>query len=537
YKIMIPLKAKEWRDRIIRPKVDYKYPPRSFDLEDLDFISFKHAIETTKKDQIVKSLAVILSLGGIYSEELCLRSDVDKKKDPGEITDDELKIILEKFYELLTMAKESKIEANIIYSEGKAIDVQPFQLRIYELYEKKRYPSYHEALDEFFTKKVVKEEITERESEVEKELQKQRILLEQTKTYYEELKNKAKEYRKSADLIYQHLNEIEEIVNSLLEAKDEMEWDDIFRRIEEGKRSGNKSALLIKEINPNEGTLILNLDSGIEIDFKIPVVDNANNLYEVAKKFEKKLSGVEDQIRKIESKIKILEKLKEEVPLEIRGKAPKKIVKAEKEWYEKFKWFFTSEGKLAIGGKDAIQNEILIKRYLNEDDIVFHADVYGSPFVILKRGKNASEEELRETAIFTLCHSRAWKNKRIEAVYWVYPHQVSKKAPSGEYMGRGAFMIYGKKNYIKDVELRFAIGIQLEPLKVISGPVENVRRKARYYAVIIPGDLSKDVLAKEIKNYFLNIVREKDIDYVKKLNIDEIKEHCLEGSRIFGVVL
>ena len=35
-------------------------------------------------------------------------------------------------------------------------------------------------------------------------------------------------------------------------------------------------------------------------------------------------------------------------------------------WFEKFNWFITSENLLVISGRDAQQNEILVKRYLRQ---------------------------------------------------------------------------------------------------------------------------------------------------------------------------
>ncbi|HDQ60071.1 MAG TPA: fibronectin-binding domain-containing protein [Candidatus Woesearchaeota archaeon] len=536
--ILVPLYSQSWKDRDIRPKLLYKYPPSIFELPDMDFLKFKAIIQEVGKNQIVKCLAIGLSLGGTYAEELCLISNVDKTLSPLETDDEQLQILFKNYTCMLEKFKEEKIEANIVQdSEGKAIDVQPFRLEIYKSNKLKFFDTYTEALDEFFAKKDVAAVVDVKKDEFEKEILKQEIILEQTRNYLKELEERSEEKKKAADLIYQHLGEIQEIVSVILEAREnDVEWEQILQKIEEGKRTGNRSAILIKEISPSQGTLVLDLNSGIQLDFKKGVTDNANILYEKSKKFEGKMPGVKDQINKISDKIEKLRKLMAESPAAVSKSVPVKIVKAEIEWYEKFRWFFTSSGRLAIGGRDANQNEVLIKKYLDPEDTVFHADVHGSPFVILKKGRDASEEDVREAANFTLCSSKAWQNKRVEAVYWVGPHQVSKKAPSGEYIARGGFMIYGKKNYVKDIELRFAIGIETDPLRVISGPPDNVRHKARYYAIIIPGDLNKDQTAKQVKMYLNDVALEKDKEYTANIELDEIKRHCVEGSKVFGIV-
>ena len=71
--------------------------------------------------------------------------------------------------------------------------------------------------------------------------------------------------------------------------------------------------------------------------------------------------------------------------------------------YEKYKWFYTSSGKLVIGGKSAEQNESLVKDIMRikKNYIVMHTKEPGSPFaIILDDIKNVSENDLDETAIF-----------------------------------------------------------------------------------------------------------------------------------------
>ena len=54
--------------------------------------------------------------------------------------------------------------------------------------------------------------------------------------------------------------------------------------------------------------------------------------------------------------------------------------------------------------------------------------------------------------------------KVLTAAYWVTPDQVSKTAPSGEYLTVGSFMIRGKKNFLPPSQLTmgFAFLFRLE---------------------------------------------------------------------------
>lgn len=139
-------------------------------------------------------------------------------------------------------------------------------------------------------------------------------------------------------------------------------------------------------------------------------------------------------------------------------------------WFVKFLWFITSDNYLCIGGRDAQQNEQLVKRYLRPGDAYLHADIHGAPTCILraKRRRTAngstevlplSEQALREAGNFAICRSSAWASRIVTSAWWVESHQVSKTAPTGEYLTVGSFMIRGKKNFLPPVQLEMGLGV------------------------------------------------------------------------------
>ena len=218
---------------------------------------------------------------------------------------------------------------------------------------------------------------------------------------------------------------------------------------------------------------------------------NASSYFDKAKKLKKKLEGAKTAL--IVSKEKMQVKEKEEKP----AVKKKKIIR-KTEWYEKFRWFFSSEGFLCIGGRDATTNEIVIKKYTEKDDIVFHTDMAGSPFFVIKTdGKKPGEKTMNETAQATASYAKAWdKGLTMLEVFYVNPDQVSKEAQSGEFMAKGSFMIRGKTNYLQP-ELRIAIGIKEG--EIIGGPVEAVKSNAEKYVGIVPGNEKSSDMAKKIK--------------------------------------
>jgi len=231
----------------------------------------------------------------------------------------------------------------------------------------------------------------------------------------------------------------------------------------------------------------------IELDVRLSPFENAAKYYEKAKKLKQKLESLKLQIEETKKKL-------ENVNLEIEKERKKLEKKRRVKWYEKFRWFFTSNNFLLVAGKDASSNEVLIRKYLEKNDLVFHADIKGSPFGILKNGKDANEVDIKEAAQFVASYSRAWKQKlgAIE-VYYIYPDQVSKRAPAGEYLPRGSFMIYGEKNYVT-MGLKVAIGVDQEG-NVIPGVPSSVERKSKKYVILIPGDIRPSEIAKEISKF------------------------------------
>ncbi|KAG0482583.1 hypothetical protein HPP92_010667 [Vanilla planifolia] len=131
-------------------------------------------------------------------------------------------------------------------------------------------------------------------------------------------------------------------------------------------------------------------------------------------------------------------------------------------WFEKFNWFISSENYLIISGRDAQQNEMIVKRYLSKGDIYIHADLHGASSTVIKNHKPdypIPPITLNQAGCFTVCHSQAWDSKIVTSAWWVYPHQVSKTAPTGEYLTAGSFMIRGKKNFLPPHPLVMGFGI------------------------------------------------------------------------------
>ncbi len=225
--------------------------------------------------------------------------------------------------------------------------------------------------------------------------------------------------------------------------------------------------------------------------------ENASRYFERAKKAAKKIVGAKDALSGNRVKLAGLGK-KREKELDKKAEHHKAAVR-KKEWYEKFRWFLSSDGILVIGGRDATSNEVVIKKHTESHDVVLHTDMAGSPFFVIKtEGKAPGESTIREAADATASFSRAWKlGLSNSPAFWVSPEQVSKKTQSGEYMGKGAFMIYGKANHIEN-QVNLAVGT-LEDGRVMAGPISSVRKHCTTVIELIQGDEKSSDIAKLIQ--------------------------------------
>src|SRR3990167_8227718 len=204
----------------------------------------------------------------------------------------------------------------------------------------------------------------------------------------------------------------------------------------------------------------------IDIELTKSVDQNAGRYFDLAKKAKKKLEGARKALAESKQKLEKVQKEEDKFWQEEEQKQAKKERK--REWYEKFHWFISSEGFLCIGGKDATSNELVIKKHTEKEDLVLHTDMAGSPFFVIKNGKEAGEETIKETAQAVAAYSRAWKLGHTSAdVFYAKPEQVTKEANTGEFVPKGSFMVYGKTQYLYP-KLEYAIGLVGE--EIIGGP-------------------------------------------------------------------
>ncbi len=496
------LRFKRMRDREILRGKPFRHAPSSgknpLDISSTDLSELKKL----EGLNIVKALTKSLSISGRYSEEILLRAQLEKTKNVETLQNKDIAQLSKALNEVLSYLRTGKLDPCLVIDDaGIWIDVTPIPLRNYRNLKCKKFKSFNEALDEYYTKASMELEVSIVTHRVENEVSQQQRILEKQQTSLEKAAKEAELMRKIGDTIYAHFHQLQTLLLRIMDEKQRgSTWQEILQRIEIEKGRGDEPAAWLNSIDTKKLMIQMSLDNlTFSLSLRSSAQENASTYYGRAKKAEKKRRGAEKAIRATRTRIEELKQRKHVATREAR----KPTVKLKKKsWFEKFRWFYTSENLLVVGGKDAVTNEILIKKHSAKGDLVFHADIAGAPFVLVKtEGKAPSQQSILEAAQLAASHSRAWKSQfGALDVYWVHPEQVTKTPPSGEYLQKGAFIIRGKKNYVRRIPLRLAIGIDINatPPTVIGGPKHAVDSRTSIYVEIAPGDLSSSKLAREI---------------------------------------
>ncbi|RLE78129.1 MAG: hypothetical protein DRJ44_00540 [Thermoprotei archaeon] len=412
--------------------------------------------------------------------------------------------ILNSIRDMYLKVGEGRLKPCIVYKGEEPVGFSPIVYsHLNEGLERKFFNTFSEALDEYFTKSLF--ETPRKDAESEKYIKRVRDI-EETIRRYEEKERGTLEV---AEFLMKNLHVVDLILQRIRASK---KVDSNL--IDEARKMGVKILSLnmpgkTVEIEVKGKKVVLNLEKSAG--------ENASAYYEEAKKYRRKAARARE----------VLEEIKEK----LRAKAPQKVVlrpRCSKKWYEKFRWFVSSDGFLVVGGRDASQNEALVKKYMESSDLFLHADIHGSPAVIVKsKNKPVPKRTILEAAQFAASYSRAWEAGFYSVdVYWVYPNQVSKKTPAGEYMGKGSFMIYGKRNYIRNVPLALGIGILLKnsDFEIICGPPLPVIERASISLLLLPGGMDREKAARRILEIFktrmLNYFKEKKL--VLKIDLQQI---------------
>ncbi len=521
-KIIFALYQRKMKDRHIIIGETYKLPPtRGKSIyEDINYDDII-INENIRNLNVLKALSKYYNLPPEFIEEVLVRCNINLNTLFSEINNEILQKFIETSRSLIEEIKSSLLRPNIIIKNGERISVQPIEF-ISLPYERIYFYSFNNAVDEYFSSFITQKISEKQKKPLDEKIKEFENIIERQKKYLKELEEKQIKSKKIGEIILNNLDKIQALIDYVINMrKKNIDWEEIKKL----------SPIKILEINPSKGILKTIIDDQeLEIDFKISATENMNKFFSEYKEISKKINGLINAINETERKINELKKGLEEISKIIIVKEMKK------EWYERFKWTFSSQGFLIIGGKDARQNEILVKRYMDEKDIFVHSDVPGGSVVIIKsNGLEVPEETKKEAISFAVIYSKAWKAKLSCADgYWVMANQVSKKPPSGEFLKKGAFMIYGERNYIRNVPLILFLGVKIvdKEFKIIVGNENFVKNNSITFVKLVPGDLKGEILVKKIKELLIKRASNEYKEIINAIPNNEILSKLPSGGAL-----
>jgi predicted ribosome quality control (RQC) complex YloA/Tae2 family protein len=443
--------------RILREGEKYDFPPSN--IIDPRDVTNAGAFQGFVSERVDRFIAGKLGFGSKIMNEICCRAGLDS----GSRVENKIQSIIDAARMLVKEAGESP-RPRLYYSNGFPVDVSGIFLVSMREFEQKSFETLSEVLDEYYAA-----------------------------TGFEAKKGVEKTSRELERLLKAKERMVSEASMLKMKAKTLMDNLYLFQTVLDSVKSGRGPPGEVKIVEKNYDKRIVRVllnDVEYALEMDSSAASNASKMFEEAKKIEKHLSEIDAKILA----------LKEVTPSRI---LPKKKVE-EKKWYEKFRWNISANGSLILAGKEAGTNELLVKKYVGEKSIVLHADFVGAPFVTIHNVENPSQEELEEAALMAACYTtKAWEGKYASLdVYWVRGSQLSKQAPPGQYLPKGAFMVHGEKNFIRNVELKLWVGIT-DGGEIIYGSLGKVKAKCARYGYVVPGNKDKNEEASRLVDKLL----------------------------------
>ena len=374
-----------------------------------------------------------------------------------------------------------------------------------------------QMMESYFNQFQVEENLEEKHERVERvAMQKYERIKNDQETRLAAIQSECESLLLQAQLIEKWTAEVQGIISTVVEMIKCGLSNIVKASIAQGQKQGDELANMVEGVDIGKLQLTLSLEDDKRLGHKVKVDlrQNASKNAQLIYNQRKKLMEKEEKTRRATKEV--LKNAHALAKKEIRNQKLKLGIRRTKKrkhlWFEKFYWFLSGGRYLVISARDAQQNELLVKRYANNNDVVLHAQIQGCAFTVIKDlekqnlkmmrragiekalsdEKRIKEMDLRtdeemvpeymiekveslqsdippfyvllEAATATLGHSKAWVKKVAVEVYWVFGEQVSKTAPSGLSLPTGSFMIYGKKNFVpvRKMEMGFGLMFKVE---------------------------------------------------------------------------
>ncbi len=474
-KVLVSDRDLKVKDRSISPGKPYIYPPTFPDPRKLEVQAWAEKLSPYRG--LGKGLVRGLGLPPEIVNEVLDPSI--REVNPAELTLEKLGEVRDKILGFIAEVVENP-EPSLIYCGDTPVSFHPYIPSVLpEGCEIRRYGSFNDVVDEYFSMLNPPVAVGEGESE--------------------RMRTTLMKARENVDRLREELGRVRSILNVFESYYDVIEssWRCVREKVKALGWSSVMECPGVIEVNPKDGTFTLSVGAPITLSVKKDVKAQYFDLRRKEGVLRKKIGRAEESLKEL------MERLESVVDME-RAEREIKQLKRRVEWYHQYHWLMTKSGLLAIGGRDAQQNEKIVSKYLRENDIFIHAEIHGGSAFVLRSGGPAPQEDLREVGVMAVSYSKGWlAGAGSLDAFWVWGSQVSKSPPPGQFLPKGSFMIYGRKNYLRGLELKVSVGIKVTEgrfYEVVAGPPELIGSDSEVvaYLTLIPGGVRPHEIGVEL---------------------------------------
>ena len=552
--IIQPLTHAKYASRSLKRGVQYVPPPAAVDPREIDRKKLDKLLDESD-DDLIRTLAARGNLGRIYGSAICASASLEEKLKAKDLSNEQREVldtaitnllqelannhssrmwfenkeILEKWKKATDLNEKDELSGDI--KEISPIDLKYLNSEL-SIEIETLCSGYDAAFGSHDASAFIRREeeklvqIGQDEGEKKAKLERR---ADQQRNAIERFLSQAAINQELGKAMQDNWSHLEAIINQFNDAISKYTWQEVAEKVREIQ--------WIDRLNPKKGTFVAFLPdeqgepaASVTLYADKTVHQNAQRYFQDARTLKDKSKGARKALENTEdAKSKQEKRRKKDVAAgRVRG-----IQRSKKFWFEKYRWAILEGGHIIVGGRDARGNDTIVRKHLNSNDLYIHADLHGAPSCSLKLKDgftilgNVSESqngiksmqiaqnlgdgiddarELEEAIIaqaaqIAVCWSRAWGSGGAAATaFHVRPSQVSKQTESGESLGRGSFVVRGKRTWYRDLHLEIGMGIGVIngiPLPVC-GTVETISKIFEKWIKIVPGREKKESIANKI---------------------------------------
>src|SRR3989344_2846110 len=217
--IITALENQEWKDRTVKPKEKYIFPPLEINWKELSVKRLQEILKKSEKRNLATSLATEIGLGGLYAEELCRQAGVNLEKIPSDVPAKEAEKLISTLQNFLVAIATPK---GYVYEE----DITPFPLL--DKKPLKETETYNEAIDSI--------KLSEKPSPYQTKIKTlQRTIAEQEEAM-KSLKEKNIVATQKGELMYEKYTALQKLREIVEELKKSKNWNEIAKELKKEKK-------------------------------------------------------------------------------------------------------------------------------------------------------------------------------------------------------------------------------------------------------------------------------------------------------------